>query len=190
MKFRVVIGRIAVGVTMALLVTGCGGTLHSENVEKKPKMNADQAQEGMSAVLSKTFSAIRPTLKYQDASPTVSRSDDIAGRPTGTATLSRYRYVMTKVSAGKRGALLGVVERSWKKFGYSIGSVNPDKEMPSIAAATPDGYGIQIEVGYPGNVSFVATSPVIDYPEGSNQFSGGGMVQNIMPNVDDAFWSH
>ncbi|CCB76422.1 MULTISPECIES: hypothetical protein [Streptomycetaceae] len=119
----------------------------------------------------------------------MTRLNNVLGRPDGTAVLAQDRYVMTKVSQAKRGALLGVVERSWKRFGYRIESVNPSKIVPAIFAVTPDGYGVNIQVGVEGNVSFEVGSPSFPYSEDSEAYDSGGLEPDTMPDVDDPFWS-
>ena len=81
-----------------------------------------------------------PALKWRDGWYEVEESTSgINDRPDGTAHIVRRRRVTTKISQAKYGALLGIVERYWKKRGYKITTINADERMPAINAATPDG---------------------------------------------------
>jgi hypothetical protein len=111
--------------------------------------------------------------------------------------MTRSRFVMTKVTQAKYGALLGLVERHWKARGYTITSVNSDKLMPHIFGHTQDGNRISIEIGYPGNITFTAGVPYIVKPDSDYPF-GYGLPQptaadggiDTMPKYVDPFWSH
>ncbi|MEU6172786.1 hypothetical protein ABZ832_12760 [Streptantibioticus parmotrematis] len=153
-------------------------------------MNVQQAYAGVQTVLRETFSGIRPVLTYADGAATVTRGQEDTGQEADRATLSQYRYVRTKVSRAKRGALLGVVERAWKAEGYRITQVDPDPDMPAVYAVTPAGYSVNLAVGAPGNVYFVVGSPEFAAGQGTDSFQGGGSAQAVVPDVDDPFWSH
>ena len=184
--------------TALYTASGCsaGGNPFSE---KKPQtMDATQARTRIDTLLNETFQAIKPPLKWHDGWYNVSENTSgINDRPDGTAHINRRRYVMTKVSQAKFGALLGTVERYWKKEGYTITSVDADKRMPGIYARTQDGNRVSIEIGYWGNVTFIAGVPYIPYT-GDHYPFGYGPPQptttdgdlDIDPKFDDPFWSH
>ncbi|MFD0393540.1 hypothetical protein ACFQ3Z_17920 [Streptomyces nogalater] len=62
---------------------------------------------------------------------------DFKNDSTGTGQVTRRRYVMTIISSERRGNFLGVVERYWKKLGYTITSVRDHKEMPRSSPPHP-----------------------------------------------------
>ncbi|PZG96558.1 hypothetical protein C1I97_26110 [Streptomyces sp. NTH33] len=101
---------------------------------------------------------------------------------------------MTKVSAERRGGLLGVVERQWKNSGYKITSVNPDKENPAIFAETPEGYRMGLTVGGEGQFFLKVATPCVkqsDVARPKTKATGQDYYERKVPrpNVNDAFWS-
>lgn len=83
-----------------------------------------------------------------------SKCPDSKNDGTGTASVTRRPYVMTINSDGRRGGLLGVVERYRKKQGYSITSVRNSADMPAIFATAPDGFEVGLEFEYKGQAGF------------------------------------
>ncbi|WP_306667786.1 hypothetical protein [Streptomyces sp. rh34] len=80
---------------------------------------------------------------------------------TGSCDVTRYRTVMTVVSEQRRGNFLGVVERFWRASDNRIKMVNPSKDLPTIIASSPDGFGIEVKSGYKGQAFFEVTSPAL-----------------------------
>jgi hypothetical protein len=149
----------------------------------------------MTALLDDTFTAIVPGVRFRDGWPHAVENDE----PPGTANAYLDRYVMTRISASRYGALLGLVERHWKERGYRIENVNADTRMPAITARTPDGAALHLVVGHPGNITFTAAVTPVTLPgdQRADALFGpeppGPTLPNgnpdILPNADDPFWS-
>ncbi|TQF04680.1 hypothetical protein E6W39_23720 [Kitasatospora acidiphila] len=151
-------------------------------------MTPDQAVQKLKALLDDSMSDVKPPLKYWDAWPNSTEQDG------GYATASQDRYIMTKVSKAKFGALLGLLERSWKAKGYHIARVNPNQ--PAMFADTPDGSSISLTVGAADNIAFEASVSPIPVIRGRDPFgtptpqptmSNGN--PDMIPKYDDPFWS-
>jgi hypothetical protein len=174
-----------------------GGIVTSEK-ETSSSMNVNQASERLTDLLGETFSGIKPGLKWRDGETSSTQlADSISNKNDGTATISRTRYVRTKVTKGKIGSLAGAVERGWKDSGYKITGVNPKE--PSFVGIAPDGFSIRFSVGAPGNVYFDVSSPAIKDPgysgtvpgeEGDDFPKNAKGLPDIMPDLDDSYWSH
>ncbi|MET8629922.1 hypothetical protein ABZW30_40430 [Kitasatospora sp. NPDC004669] len=159
-------------------------------------MTPEQAVQQLNALLDDSMSGIRPPLLYWDGWPrsTEQSAEGFYEESLGYATATRDRYIMTKVARAKYGALLGVVERSWKAKGYTITAVSP--EQPAIFASTPDGAEIAITFGAPGNITFTASVgpiPVIrdrdpfGVPVPEPVMANGNL--DVIPRYKDPFWS-
>lgn len=154
-------------------------------------MSPDEARNRLHALLDDTFAAVAPPLRFREGWPTTTEND----APSGTANVALDRYVMTKVSSAKYGALLGLVERHWKERGYTIESVNADARMPAIYARASDGAALNLRVGYPGNITITAAvtpiplTPVPFGPEPPQPTLANGNP-DILPTTDDPFWSN
>lgn len=72
---------------------------------------------------------------------------------------------MTVVSAQRRGSLLGVVDRFWRKSGYRMTAINNDVDVPAIYARTEDGFQVGLIVADEGQVHFDVLSPCVTYSE-------------------------
>jgi hypothetical protein len=154
-------------------------------------MSPTEARGKLVGLLDDTFAAVSPALQFRDGWPRATENDV----PSGTANASLDRYVMTKVSAAKYAALLDLVERHWKDRGYTIESVSADAALPAVTARTPDLSALNLIVGHPGNITIGAAvtpiaaaadpfgpePPVPTLPNGN---------PDILPTVDDPFWSH
>jgi hypothetical protein len=181
-----------------LTAAGCGADGTVSPGKRKATMDATEARTRIDALLDGTFAAVKPPLEWLDGWYTVAENTSgIDDRPDGTAHITGSRHVTTKVAQAKYGALLGVVERYWRKQGYRIVSINADDRMPSVDAETPDGNRVSIEIGYPGNVTVTAGVPSIEDPGDYYPFGSGPPMPttadgdpDIMPKVDDPFWSH
>lgn len=68
---------------------------------------------------------------------------------------------MTDISAARRGNLLGVVDRFWRKSGYRMTVVNNDVEFPAVYARTADGFGVRLRIGGKGQAFFQVDSPCV-----------------------------
>jgi hypothetical protein len=166
--------------------------------KESPSMNAEQAADRVDALLDGTCSSVIPGLKWLDFEATaLQNSDSFTNQPDGTAIVSRTRYLRTEISKNKLGGLLGMIERYWKKSGYTIKGMNPQE--PSFTAVTPDGFSITLSTGPVGNVYFDASSPDIKDPGYSGTIPGKGsddiptrsdVQPDLVPDVEDSFWSH
>lgn len=183
---------IAIAMTTALLVSACGFA-----GKESPSMNFSDARDKINEILDDTTGAIKPPLKWWDVSTDITEEMTTLNNPSGKVTVSRERIIRTKFSQEKIGALLGVVERHWKKRGYSIDSVNSSR-LPSISAVTPDGYGVDIRVGVGRAVTFSAVIDGVKDP-GEHPFTDetyppiprhSDGYPNTVPDTDDSFWSH
>ncbi|MEU1075143.1 MULTISPECIES: hypothetical protein [unclassified Streptomyces] len=124
-------------------------------------MDMSQGADRADAVLQQTLGAITPPLRWNHGPSIDSGCGNMLGRDTGTGSVHRRVITLTKVSAERRGSLIGVVERSWKTQGYKINGVNPSKTMPAVYASTPDNFHIALEVGTTGQFSFSAVTPCL-----------------------------
>ncbi|GAB2703216.1 hypothetical protein [Kitasatospora kifunensis] len=154
-------------------------------------MSPAEARGKLVALLDDTFAAVSPALRFRDGWPRATENDV----PVGTANASLDRYVMTKVSAAKYAALLDLVERHWKDRGYTIESGSADAAQPAVTARTPDLSALTLIVGHPGNITIgAAVTPIAAAadpfgPEPSVPTLPNGNP-DILPTVDDPFWSH
>jgi hypothetical protein len=101
---------------------------------------------------------------------------------------------MTQISAERRVAFLGVVERYWRATGYQISSVRKSLDFPAIYARTPDGFGISLSIGGKGQAFLEVATPCVKFsnvaesrtPANGPNYQGGPIP---WPNVRDDFWS-
>ncbi|MET8983037.1 hypothetical protein ABZX85_46435 [Streptomyces sp. NPDC004539] len=153
-----------------------------------------QAAESADQIVQRTLSSVAPPLQWTHQTSTDMLCLDADADSHGLGTVTRRAVVMTKVSAERRGGLLGVVERYWKKSGYKITSVNSDKESPAIFAETPDGYRPGLIVGSAGQFFLEVATPCAkrsDVTRPKTKAAGQDYYERKVPapNVDDAFWS-
>ncbi|MFF3952820.1 hypothetical protein ACFYY1_06400 [Streptomyces sp. NPDC001890] len=145
-------------------------------------MTMQEAAERQDGMLDATMKAIAPDLRWTHGATT-----------TGNCEVTRRRVVMTIVSEERRGNLLGMVQRSWEKRGYTIKSVNNSHKFPAIFAAATDGFGISVSVGGEGQFTFLADSPCVEKSEvAAPSASPNGPDYDYpipRPNVKDPFWS-
>ncbi|GAA2506267.1 hypothetical protein [Streptomyces gobitricini] len=146
-------------------------------------MDMQQAAEQADAMLDATLSAVVPEIHWAHHVTTA-----------GSCNVNRRRTVTTIISEQRRGNFLGVVERFWRKSGYTITSVNRDREMPAIFARSPDGFQLALDVGYKGQVHFEVITPCVaksDVAEPASEPNGPAypLGQIPTPNVRSAFWS-
>ncbi|MGY3681681.1 hypothetical protein ACVWXU_005304 [Streptomyces sp. TE33382] len=102
---------------------------------------------------------------------------------------------MTVVSAERRGSLLGVVDRFWRKSGYRIKTVNRDADVPAIYAQTKTGFQVSLIVAAAGQVHFDVDTPCVQESEVADSTSRAtaptyeGMEHIPRPDIHDDFWS-
>ncbi|MEU5286412.1 hypothetical protein AB0G97_20710 [Streptomyces sp. NPDC020755] len=102
---------------------------------------------------------------------------------------------MTVVSAERRGSLLGVVDRFWRRNGYRMTAINNDVEFPAIYAKTQDGFQVTLIVADKGQVHFDVDSPCVRRSEVADSTSRATAFLDPearlipRPNIHSDFWS-
>ncbi|MFD5186574.1 hypothetical protein ACFWMU_00215 [Streptomyces sp. NPDC058357] len=154
-------------------------------------MNMQQAADKADSLIGDTLSSVRPPLEW-----THDESD--SGMCTGAPELgdvTRRAVVMTQVSEERRGSLLGIIERAWKKSGYKITKVNPDKKFPAVYADAGDGVlKMGLTVGYKGQFFLQVQTACVDksklaQPSTSGKGTDYRGKDVPTPNVRSDFWS-
>ncbi|MFJ9185438.1 hypothetical protein ACIRQO_20560 [Streptomyces anulatus] len=170
-------------VVAGALLAGCGllGGAKNEN-GAVAGMDMQGAAERADAILYATVGAIKPEVEWAHRATT-----------TGSCDVTRYWTVMTVVSEQRRGNFLGVVERFWKASDYRIETVNPSKDLPTIIATSPDGFGVRVKFGYKGQAFFEVTSPCVDKSKvvAPTKVANGRAYEGEIPtpNIRSDFWS-
>lgn len=147
-------------------------------------MDMQAAAERSDEILDSVLQEIRPELRWAHGPTTV-----------GSCDVSRRRVVMTDISAERRGNLLGVVDRFWRKSGYRITVVNNDAEFPAIYARTRDGFGVRLRIGGEGQAFFQVDTPcvreseVADSTSPATAFLAPDAELIPRPNIHSDFWS-
>ncbi|MGW3304382.1 hypothetical protein [Streptomyces rubiginosohelvolus] len=147
-------------------------------------MDMQAAAERSDEILDAALQEIRPELRWAHGPTTV-----------GSCDVSRRRVVMTDISAERRGNLLGVVDRFWRKSGYRITAINNDVEFPAIYARTRDGFGVRLRIGGEGQAFFQVDTPcvreseVADSTSPATAFLAPGAELIPRPNIHSDFWS-
>ncbi|WP_159393922.1 hypothetical protein [Streptomyces sp. NRRL F-5755] len=154
----------------------------------------------LDVLLNSATSAVKPSLKWRDgATETQPLNHKVTNKPDGTVVVSKTRYMRTKVARSKVDALANSVQDHCKGKGYKITSVNPKE--PSFVALTSDGYSLRFSVGAPGNVYLDAAGPPARDPGTSGEDTLPGLEgdtfpkdakgqPDIMPDLEDTYWSH
>ncbi|MEU1472957.1 hypothetical protein ABZ434_32690 [Streptomyces sp. NPDC005761] len=148
------------------------------------RMDMQTAAEHADGILDAVLAEIHPEVQWVHGPTT-----------TGVCDVTRRRAVMTVVSAERRGSLLGLVDRFWRKSHYRIKAVNDDLEVPAIFAQTRDGFGVSLIVGGAGQVFFEVDSPCVREAEVAEpaaeppgpSYAGAEVIPR--PNVHSDFWS-
>ncbi|MFB7913779.1 hypothetical protein [Streptomyces sp. NPDC056061] len=143
------------------------------------------------ALIGTTLSSVSPPLEW-------THDEFDSGMCKETPELgdvTRRAAVMTEVSEERRGALLGYIERAWKKSGYTITKVNPDKDFPAIYADAGDGVlKMILTVGHKGQffldvqtacVEKSKVAPPATAAKGTDYY--GKKIP--VPQVKSIFWS-
>jgi hypothetical protein len=174
------------------LLVGCAGNEGDPDAPQgDSSMNMQEAAEKADALIQQTLSSVKPRL---DWTHDVSDDGACADAPE-LGDVTRRAVVMTQVSSARRGALLGVIERAWKKSGYTITRVNPSKEFPAIFADAGDGVlKMSLTVGHKGQFSLkVQTACVkkstVSRPATENQGNDYYGKKIPSPNVHSTLWS-
>lgn len=175
--------RFSVMVAIGVLLAGCGLLSESHNEKgASTGMDMQAAAEHADGMFYATVGEVKPEVAWTHRATTTGRCD-----------VSRYWAVMTVISEQRRGNFLGVVERFWKANDYRIGTVNPSKDLPTIIATSPDGFGIRVSFGYKGQAFFEVTTPCVDESEVAppTKAANGRAYEGKIPtpNVRSDFWS-
>ncbi|MFE7367273.1 hypothetical protein [Streptomyces anulatus] len=170
-------------VVAGALLAGCGLLGGAKNGKGAvADMDMQGAAERADAILYATVGAIKPEVEWVHRATT-----------TGSCDVTRYWTVMTVISEQRRGNFLGVVERFWKASDYRIETVNPSKDLPTIIATSPDGFGVRVKFGYKGQAFFEVTSPCVDESKvvAPTRVANGHAYNGEIPtpNVRSDFWS-
>lgn len=156
-------------------------------------MNMQEAAEHAEGILDATLKAIDPSVEAMRGPSSDSKCTDFKNDGTGTGSVTRRRYVMTVISAERRGSFLGIVERYWKKQGYKITSVRNSADMPAVFATAPDGFEVSLEFGYKGQAGFHVVSPCVaesKVTEASRKpLEPGSPESKGLPYIHSDFWS-
>ncbi|MBL1080552.1 hypothetical protein JK359_00935 [Streptomyces actinomycinicus] len=124
-------------------------------------MNMQEAGDHAEGMLDAFIGAVHPSVEAAPGPSNASMCPDFKNDSTGTGTVTRRRSVMTVISSERRGSFLGIIERHWKKHGYTITSVRNNKEAPAVYATAPDGFRVSLEFGYAGQAFFDVVSPCV-----------------------------
>ncbi|MFE2939113.1 hypothetical protein ACFXKG_08645 [Streptomyces sp. NPDC059255] len=190
--------RFSLAAILAMMVAGCSipGTPWGEQEEKHvvSKISLQEAAEKADTIMLDTISSVQPPLNWVHYAPTESGCGNytVDGKKTGAAT--RRAAVTTIVSEERRGNLLGVLERLWRKRGYEITGTNPSKETPAIFARTPEEFRMSVKVGAKGQFFFSLATPCFTESEvappkteaNGTPFEGPKVPA---PSVHSDFWS-
>ncbi|WP_097237007.1 hypothetical protein [Streptomyces sp. 1331.2] len=161
-------------------------------------MTVDQldAAERCETLLQDTLDAVDPTPAWQEAAP---RAGARLPRPgLGSARcgsdvlwyVTRGRDILTVVSLPRRALLVGVVERHWRRRGWTITSLDTDWDRHGVAATTPDGYRLALRFGELGEAGLTVSSPGVARSEQVPVLSGdGGRGSAPLPYVCCPYWS-
>ncbi|MFE7139883.1 hypothetical protein ACFVAG_19255 [Streptomyces sp. NPDC057644] len=102
---------------------------------------------------------------------------------------------MTDISAARRGNLLGLVDRFWRKSGYRMTVINNDAEFPAIYARTRDGFGVRLRIGGKGQAFFQVDTPCVRESKVADSTSQAtaplreGVEFIPRPYIHSDFWS-
>ncbi|MEE1791302.1 hypothetical protein PUR28_11055 [Streptomyces sp. BE308] len=160
-----------------MLLSGC-------DVAGSEDMDMQEAAAHADVLLDAVLEEIEPSVRWTHGPTT-----------TGSCTVTRRRTVMTIVSAERRGSLLGVVDRFWRKSGYRINAVNNDADIPAIYAETENGFQVSLIVADKGQVHFDVDTPCVTPSEVADSTSRAtapayeGMEHIPRPNIRSDFWS-
>ncbi|MFJ5103448.1 hypothetical protein [Streptomyces sp. NPDC088554] len=178
---------------MALSVAGCSLAGSGNDAdEKEKKVNMQEAADRAEAILDGTLKSIDPPVVASRGPSSDSSCTDFKNDGTGTGKVTRRLYLMTIISAERRGNFLGVVERYWKRQGYVITAVRNSGDMPAVFA-DHDGFKITLEIGYKGQAQFRVSSPCVTESEVTEApretIDPDDPASKGLPYVRSDFWS-
>ncbi len=161
--------------------------------ESEPEVTIDQldATERCETLLQDTLDAVRPAPVWQGAPARAGARLPLPGRESELLWyVTRGRDLLTVVSLSRRAALADVVERHWRRRGWTITSLNAGRDRPGVAAATPDGYRLELRFGESGEAGLTASSPGVARSERGPVLSGSvDRCAPPLPYVRCPYWS-
>ncbi|MET8622268.1 hypothetical protein ABZW30_00635 [Kitasatospora sp. NPDC004669] len=152
-----------------------------------PEVTVDQldAAERCEALLRETVGAVRPAPVWREVAPRTGVRLPLPGRESESHWyVTRGRDLLTLVSPCRQGELVAVVERHWRRRGWTITSLNVGRDRPGVAAVTGDGYQLVLGVGEFGEITLTAGSPGAACPQ---RWATGEVAS--LPNVHCPYWS-
>ncbi|MFJ8624350.1 hypothetical protein ACIRD3_16095 [Kitasatospora sp. NPDC093550] len=159
----------------------------------EPDLTVDQldAAERCETLLQDTVDAIDPAPAWQEAAPRAGARLPRPGR--GSEVLwyvTRGRDLVTVVSLPRRAVLAGVVERHWRRLGWTITALNAGPDRPGVAATTRDGYRLALCFGELGEAGLTARSPGVARSERIPVPPAAGVrAPAPLPYVCCTYWS-
>lgn len=178
-----------------LTLSGCGliDGAGAGSKGKAQNVNMQQAGDLAEKILDDTLAAIKPGVETQRGPSGDPICTDFKNDATGTGQVIRRRHVMTVISAERRGSFIGIVERYWKKEGYEITNVIPNKEMPGVFARTPEGFQLTVDFGYKGQAFFSVSSPCVTESKVTEpprkELDPNSPEAKGLPYIKSPFWS-
>ncbi|MDQ0789564.1 hypothetical protein [Streptomyces sp. B3I8] len=182
MKYRLIFAALLVAGTTSCGMIGGGNGGGGEKKEKS-NMNMQEAADRADALLADTMDAIKPPVDWVHG-----LSSDLS------CSVSRRVAVTTVISNERRGSFLGIVERHWKKKGFTHRGSNNSKSSPATYFLTSDNFQIRLRFGYQGQAQFEVTTPCVEESEvsppkpraGAPEYDGS---EPPPPDERSEFWS-
>ncbi|MEV7774457.1 hypothetical protein [Kitasatospora sp. NPDC086791] len=143
-------------------------------------------------LLQDTLEAIDPMPAWQEAALRAGARLPRPGRESAVRWyVARGRHILTVVSLPRRAVLVDVVERHWRRSGWTITSLNAGRDRPGVAATTRDGYRLALCFGELGEAGLTASSPGVARSERIPVLSGDGGQGSAppLPSVCCPYWS-
>ncbi|WP_143200225.1 hypothetical protein [Kitasatospora sp. CB01950] len=174
---------------LAPLLAGCGSSGAAADASAPA---ADRARAQLQELVDGTTSALTPAVRFADDALRAVPHENARRDNDGTAQLTLRRYVLTKVAEANRPRLLEQVRAYWTGRGWTLTENSADL----VGARTPDGTGVTVGIGVPGNVTVVATARVKD-PGATEPFgpapsplpTGADGSPDTLPRFTDPGWS-
>lgn len=187
--------RLVAALLLFVTVAGCSAASNTTDAKKDMRrVDMQMAARRADVIMQQTLSGVTPKLYWNHGPSNESGCTDFKSDSGGTGSVKRRVAVMTVVSEERRGSLLGVVERNWKTNGYRITSVDTDKDLPAIYAASPDDFRMSVAVGGRGQFFFSVTTPCfrespVSAPATAPNTPDRAGEYPQPPDVQDDFWS-
>ncbi|MFF9642664.1 hypothetical protein [Kitasatospora aureofaciens] len=159
-----------------------------------PDVTVDQldAAEHCETLLRDTMGAVRPAPVWQETVPRAGMRLSAPGRrePEVLWYVTRGRDVLTVVSPGRRRELAAMVERQWRRRGWTITSLNAGRDRPGVAATTREGSQLVLCFGEFGEIRLTASLLGVACSERVPALPGAGEPDPAaLPHVHCSYWS-